>query len=352
MRPDPKQEQLSIPEIHAGLTELEKFLEIDPSSHLSPLFPFKLACQVHEKQAQSLFGLGPAYETRPFRECMMFIAAAMDLVRYFRSTRHKSEVKKLRPHFALISEGYFGIAGTYGIQMSKGSRLRSLLTKYGVTAPTDAKAKDATRKTIELTLALAALNAFDRIEVEDPAASDPDDPNPDLIVHHEGKRFGVACKSISSLHAETFKENVVKGVSQLENAISAGKVDRRCGGVLIDVSAILDQDKLYMPKAGHCWPHYDSGAILTDAVTATLQKVFGLNPKQSFHDILGPIYKGHDLPAGVLIYAHGLMLCEKDGVISPVYQKALRLSFGGDTSSLGRFNKRLNRALHCQPVGG
>lgn len=28
------------------------------------------------------------------------------------------------------------------------------------------------------------------------------------------------------------------------------------------------------------------------------------------------------------------MLCEKDGVISPVYQKALRLGFGGDTSSL------------------
>ena len=351
MKPNPKKEQLSVPEIIAGLAELEKFLEIDPASGLSPLFPFKLACQIHEQQSRGPFGLGLAYETRPFRECLMFIAAAMDLVRYFRSARHKHELRKLRPHFALISEGFFGIAGTYGIQMSQGSRLRSLLTKYGITPPTDAIAKDATRKSIELMLALAALNAFDGIEVEDPKASDPTDPNPDLIVQHKGKRIGIACKSISSTHEETFKENVIKGISQLEHAIDIGKVDRRCGAVLLDVSAILDHDKLYVPKAGHCWHHNASGLILTAAVTEALQKIFGPNPKRSFHHILGPIYRGHALPAGVLIYAHGLMLCEKDGVVSPVYQKALRLGFGGDTSSLGRFNKRLNRALHCQPSG-
>jgi hypothetical protein len=348
MRPNPIQERLSVPQILVGLTELENCLGFDPSSNLSPLFPFKVACSVREQVAQGPFGLDLAWETRPFRECLMFIAAAMDLVRYFQAARHKSELRKLRSHFALISHGFFGIAGTYSIQMSKGSLLRKYLPKLEVQQPTDAIPEDATRKTIELMLALAALNTFDGIEVEDPNTSDPADPNPDLIVRHQGKRIGIACKSTASRHEETFKDNVTKGISQLEHAIEAGKVDRRCGVVLLDVSAIVDQDKLFVPKAGHCWPYQGSGEVFMDAVTSALQSIFAPNLTRSYHDILRPIYKGHALPTGVLVYAHGLMLCSKDGVVSPVYQKGVRLIFGGDTSFLGRFGRRLNCALHCQ----
>ena len=340
-----------MPQILVGLIELEECLGFDPSSNLSPLFPFKEACRVHENQPQSLFGflgLGFAYQSPYFRECVMFIAAAMDLVRYFRAAPNKAGVRKLRPHFALISHGFFGIAGTYPIQMSKGSLLRRMLTEHGVELPTDAIAKDATRKTIELMLALAALNAFDEIEVEDPNSSDPADPNPDLIVQYEGKRFGIACKSISSMQEETFKENVAKGISQLERAIDAGKVDRRSGVVLLDVSALLDQDKLFMPETSHCWLHQESGSIFTGFVGSALQSLFAPHSNRTYHDILAPIYRGHALPVGVLVYAHGLMLCERDGIVSPVYQKGVLLVFGGDTSSLGRFSKRLNLALHCQ----
>jgi len=349
MKPNPAQEKISVPEIAACLVEIEKFLGIDPTNNLSPLFPFKVACDVHEQQRLHGFvGLEALYEIPVFRECVMFIAAAMDLVRYFRAARHNSELKKLRPHFALVSDGFFGIAGTYGIQMSQGSLLRQRLGEHGITPPSDAVAKDATRKTIELMLAMAALNTFEGIEVEDPKASDPSNPNPDLIIRSGDRRYGIACKSITSLHEETFKENVVKGVTQIERSILAGKVDSRCGVVLIDVSAILEHERLYVPEPGHCWSYEGAGEVLTSVVTEALLKIFGHDPARSFHDILGPIFKGHDLPPGVLIYAHGLLICEKEGTVSPVYQKALRLGFGGDTSVLGRFNESLNRALHCQ----
>lgn len=342
-----------MPEIAAGLLELEKFLGVDPTGSLSPLFPFKVACDIHEQQRiQGLVGLELLYEIPAFRECVMFIAGALDLVRYFRAARHNSELKKLRPHFALVSDGFFGIAGTYGVQMSQGSRLRQRLGEHGITPPSDAVAKDATRKTIELMLAMAALNTFDGIEVEDPKASDPSNPNPDLIIRSGGQRYGIACKSITSLHEETFKENVAKGIAQLERSILVGKVDSRCGVVLIDVSAILEHDRLYMPEPGHCWVSEDAGMALTAAVTQALLKVFGHDPARTFHDILGPIFKGHNLPPGVLIYAHGLLISGKDGSVFPVYQKALRLGFSGDTSFLGRFNENLNRALHCQPPTG
>jgi hypothetical protein len=348
MRPNPRQERLYISEIHAGLVELEKFLGVDPASHASPLHPFKAACEVYQLKAQDPFGVEFAYETASFRECVLFMAAAMDLVRYFQVVRRSGEVKKLRPHFAKLGAGFFGVAGTCGIQMSKGSRLRALLAARGVPPPPDEVAKDATRKTVKLMLALAALNSFDGIEVENPDSSNAADPNPDLIVEHDGLRFGVACKSISSTHEETINENIAKGVLQIERAIEAGKVSPRCGTVLLDISALLDHERLYVPEAGQRWALEGKGPVFTRAVDEALAKVYG-QENRKFHDILKPIFANSQLPRGVFIYAHGVMLCENSGATIPVYQKALRLGFGGDVSNLQDFCERLNRSLHCQP---
>lgn len=350
MQPDPKQEQFFVRDILDGLIALETQLQLVPASGLSPLFPFKVACQVYEKQRQMPFDLSLAYENPKFRECIMLVAAAMDLVRYHRAARGHRALRKLGPHFAQIGGGFFGIAGTYGIQMSKGCPMRSWLEAAGVVFPDDAAAKDATRKTIELMFALAALNAFETIEVEDPKDSGSSAPNPDLIVGHDGKRYGIACKSVSSVQEETIKDNVAKGVEQLGRAIEAGGVDPRCGVVVLDVSAILKQDRLYMPGPGQFWEKSQTGGILCQAVDEALQKIYGPDPARTFQEILGPIYKGSDLPPGVLIYAHGLMLSAENEAVSPVYQKSLRLGFGGDTSELTPFNTRLDRALNCQPL--
>jgi hypothetical protein len=347
MNPDPEREQIAVPEILIGLADLEKCLGSSMSDASSALQPFKIACKVYEQQFQSPFGIELAYETEPFRECVMFVAASMDLVRYFRLVRHKPQLKALREHLTLIAPGFFGVAATYGIQMSKGSRLRTLLAAYGITPPTDSVAKDAARKTVELMLAMAAMNSFDKIVVENPKASSATDPNPDLIVQHAGKRFGVACKSLSTLSEETFKERVAEGLVQLERAIAANRVDPIRGVVLLDVSAILDHEKLYLPAPDCRWPKQDSGDILRRFVDEALQKMFALEPTRSFQEILGSLYRNRRLPFAVLIYAHAVMLCEMNGHTCPVYQKALR--YGGDTSSIVSFCKRLDRALHCQP---
>ena len=343
MRPDPTREQISLPEIVAGLAELEEYMDAPAST----LAPFKVACTVYEAQLRGPFG-DMIYESPKLRECVMFGAAAMDVIRYFRLVRHKSQLRNLRKHLALLGPGFFGIAGTYTVQQSKGSTLREKLETLGIASPTDAVAKDATRKAVELMLAMAAMNTFDRVVVEDPVASNAADPNPDLIIEHDGHGYGLACKSLSTGSEETIKERVAEGIAQLERAIAAKKVEPYRGVVLLDVSALLDHESLYIPKLHHRWPMHSTGAVLKHSVEEALARAFGPGPGRSFHDIFGPLFKDRRLPAGVLIYAHGLRICDNNGSSVPVYQKALQLCFCGDTSSITDFCKQLNLALHCQ----
>jgi hypothetical protein len=345
MRQDPARERLGLQEIVAGLAEMETCLDA-PNSALQP---FKVACSVYESQLRGLFG-GWNYESKSFRECVMFVAAAMDMVRYFRLVRNKSQFRNLRKHLALIDPGFFGVAGTFTVQQSKGSNLRAKLTAHGIASPTDAVAKDAARKTIELMLAMAAMNTFDNVAVEHPHASSVTDPNPDLIIEHAGHRYGVACKSLSTTSEETFKERVAEGIVQLERAVAANKVDSRRGVVLLDISSLLEHERLFMPEKFQFWKMKDSGKVLKHAINGALGKVFATDLDRSFHDVLSKLYKGRRLPVGILIYAHCLMICENKGAAIPVYQKALELRSGGDTSSILDFCKRLNLALHCQRV--
>jgi len=350
MRPDKQAEQTHVQDILGGITALEEQLGLIPEKGRSPLFPFKLACNCYQRQGESLGGLALAARQPMVRECMMLVAAAMDLVRYYQATRRLSEFRKLAQHFALVGDGLFGVAGTYGIQMSKGSPLRGLLEAAGCSFPEDQKAKDATRKTIELMFGLAALNAFDSVELEDTKDSGSSAPNPDVIIGFEGKRYGLACKSVSSLHEAGMKANIDKGVEQLKRSIKAGRVDQRCGIVVIDASAILDQDWLYMPEPDTFWGKEHAGEVLKNELNASLAKVYAPNGSRSFHEIFSPSFKDSGLPVGVLFYAHGLMICDSGGAVSPVYQKALQLAYGGDTSSTLPFLKRLDRAVNCQPV--
>ena len=350
MRPDPASEKLTLQEISDGLDKIEAFIDAPEPM----LRPFKVACSVY---ANSLANWGNlAIPTPAMHECLMFVAAAMDLVRYYHRIRRTGELKDLRKHMALLGPGFFGLAGTFTIQQSNGSVLRDRLNAAGEAPPTpkpptDDKEKDAVRKTVELMLAMAALNTFERVSLEDPGASDPDNPNPDLIIEHDGHRYGIACKSLSSPHEAGFIENVTKGASQLEGAIKAHKVDRNRGVVLLDVSALLDHKSIIMPTADHLWAMEDTGQILLHKMGEALVKIFG-SPDRTYHEILAPIYKGRPLPVAVLLYGHALMICHSsNGAIVPVYQKALIKGFGNDTSSITDFCELLNRAIHCQPSG-
>lgn len=345
MRPDNQAEQTHVQDILGGITALEEQLGLVPEHGRSPLFPFKLACECYQRQTEGLAGLELTAGQPLVRECMMLVAAAMDLVRYYHATRRLSEFRNLTQHFSLVGDGLFGIAGTYGIQMSKGSPLRKYLEASGCKFPEDGVAKDATRKTIELMFGLAALNAFESVELENPKHSDSFEPNPDLIIGFEGKRYGLACKSVSSLHEASMKENVDKGVSQLVRTIRSKRVDERCGIVVIDVSAILDQDRLYMPGPGVFWGKMHAGQAMQAEMDAALAKIYAVNGPRQYHEIFAPSFKDSNLPVGVLFYAHGLMICDVAGAAAPVYQKALQLAYGGDTSSILPFLKRLDRAV-------
>ena len=210
------------------------------------------------------------------RECLMFVAAAMDLVRYYRCVRNTRGLRALSKHFKLLGSGFFGVAGTYTVQQSKGSMLRKLLCDQGYDMPTDEKAKDAVRKSVELMLALAAINTFERVEIEDPDDSGRAAPNPDIIIDNEDHRYGIACKSWSSPNEENFKKRIAEGLSQIDRAIKADKVDRNRGVLRIDISALLDHERLFVPAKGQIWGCQGTGAILLSAMGEAMVKVFDL----------------------------------------------------------------------------
>jgi hypothetical protein len=248
----------------------------------------------------------------------------------------------------MLGPGFFGVAGTYTVQQSKGSLLRKILGEQGYELPTDEKAKDSVRKSVELMVALAAMNTFERVEVEDPDDSGRAAPNPDIVIDYEGHRYGIACKSLSSLNEENFKKRIAEGLGQIECAIKAGKVDRKRGIVLIDISALLGHEQLFVPSKGQVWDFRGTGPILLSAMQEAMGKVFG-SSLRTYAEILSGPFKDHDLPVGILLYGHALMICQDShGTIVPIYQKGLIQGFGNDVSSIFGFCKGLNNAIHCQ----
>jgi len=306
----------------------------------------RTGCQVFHNLTVGV--LPVLYDIPKVKECCMQVAAAMDLVRYIRNIKDKSKLKKIKEHLALIGVGGFGIAATFFKLQSNQSCIEEKLGARGIRAFSSEVVKDAARKTIELMLGLAALNTFDDIALENPSASNSKNPNPDLIIKHANKRYGVACKSLTCRSFTTLKERIEEGIEQIDNAVKANRIDGHCGIVLLDVSALLDQDALYMPAPNTCWDIYATSMILMDSVDSTLVSLFGVNRRESIKKHLGQLFKNHQASPAVLVYAHSLMITSSPNGVSPCYMKAMRLLFAGDTSHARAFFNRLNNALHCQ----
>lgn len=345
MKLNPQDEWMNVREIRTGLLEIEKRLHFETSV----LQPFRESCDLYENAVgHPLAPMSVMFGTPKFREVVMFVTAGMDLVRYFRLANSKKQLKVLRDHLQLVGPGLFGVAATFTIQQANGSYLRNRLHQIGYPIPTAPIAADAARKTIELMVGMAAMSSFDSVSLEDPNASDPADPNPDVIIQHDGRRYGIACKSLVSSSESNFVERIDDGLSQLTRAIDGNKADRRCGMVLLDISAQLDHDRLYdgagtVPSLRRIGP----GEALLSEMSAALIKIFG--PDRRWDEILPPVFAPYSLPPGILIYGHSLIICHDDqGAQFPVYQKAMIQGVGNDVGSIKPFCDRLNNAIHGQ----
>jgi hypothetical protein len=336
---------MQVAQISVGLKEIERRLHADDT----PLLPFQIACEIYQSQIPHPFVPDElVFQIHKFREVAMFVAAGMDLVRYHHLAPTKKQMKLLRKHLRLLGPGFFGVAATYAIQQAHGSFLRDRLKELGRPIPSPQIAADAARKTIELMVGMAALSCFDEVALEDPNDSSSKAPNPDVIVRHEGCRYGIACKSLASSNEANFIDRITEGLSQIADAVEKDTVDARRGVVLVDISALLDHDRLYngtgsQPSATPMGP----GEALLSEMNAALIRIFHRAP--DWGQVLHPLFAPYSLPPGILIYGHSLLIChDEQGAHLPVYQKAMMLGFGNDVEPIKWFCNRLNDALHGQ----
>lgn len=95
----------------------------------------------------------------------------------------------------------------------------------------------ATNKVFELLVATLAMQCAEDVVLDDPHASEGD--NPDVLATVANSRWGIACKVLHSTHPEGFLEHLRKGVDQIE------KSSATVGVVAFNLKNVLDHDALW-----------------------------------------------------------------------------------------------------------
>lgn len=366
MRPDEKQEKMHIDDIICGLDDISKIVKDetnDKDQH--GLLALKLGCHAFSEICKSPFVemAGIPWHSPAVQDVVNYAAASMDLVRAFRMLPDKKSIKSIKKHLALVGMGYFGIAASRINLQLHPSRVRSELEKLGVCLPSPQCASDASRKTIELMVGLAALRIADSVSIEDAVDSSSSLPNPDIIVNFNGSRIGIACKSLTTRNASGVRERVREGVRQITRAAIGNNPQVDTGLVLLDVSALLDHDALYMFMRDKflCWDYRDIPGLIRRHTAGAFACAMDQNEMQmaSVHDLFSDLFKRpfSDLfesavnPVSepcILVYGHSVMI-GSDGIEErPIYAKVLLDYFHNDQSRITGFVKELNKSLHGQ----
>ncbi len=344
MRINTYQEKLHIADIRNGIAKLIKLvISGSDGTFQGEIMAMQIACNVYEDLQRN--PLPWSFEVGSIKECCQYVAAAMDLTRYLRNLEIKKNYRNIESHLQLLTKGGFGISATYQIQQRKGSRIQSLVKEAMGEQWTNEIARDAARKSIELMVALAALNKFDEVILEDPYDSNTQLANPDVLIRDQGKNYGIACKSLSSKHSVTFFERIEEAVCQIETSIEDSQIDPGRGIVFFDLSPLLDHDNLYLPEANHVWSHEGAIYALQFAVQKLLMELMG---QGTAHDLIGKFFKDKRAAPCLFIYAHSAMIAKNDHGVSPHYFKSVTVLEAGDYSKVKTFVPNLHKALHCQ----
>ncbi|RBP45862.1 hypothetical protein DES53_102246 [Roseimicrobium gellanilyticum] len=344
MRINVDAEKLHINDIIEGLNNYRHLLCDQDDSFNVEVVSMLAAVKAYASIQRGILPIFFGSET--LKECCHYVASAMDLVRYINKITDKKKLKKIKAHLKLVGTGGFGIYATYQkLQFNSAFAYEQLTKEKNDTKINKEVERDAARKSIELMLALAALNKFDDVILEDPLHSSDTNPNPDLIVVEGENRYGIACKSISSTNKSNFIQHVEYAIKQLRKALGKKSIGSGLGIVFIDVSALLNHDKLFMPNENFYWDSHAAPAVILNEVSQVLSNVLGSG---DVHSILGPLFKKADVAPCVVIYAHGLMIAGDGQGEAPRYYKPMRVLTCGDHSKVAKFLTKLNEANHCQ----
>lgn len=344
MRANPDNEKLHITQIAEGLEKL-KALIYDANDDPINVEVTALVAAVAAYASIHNGVLPIFYDSDRLKECCHYVASAMDLVRYIQQIAPKSKIGRIKNHLKLIGQGGFGIYATYHKQQHNESFLYNEIGKIVSQTPNKEKARDAARKSIELMLALASLNKFDDVILEDPNHSSDTNPNPDLIIADGEERYGIACKSISSKNRNNFEEHVRTAIHQLKKATKMKRVDSGRGIVFVDVSSLLNHNKLFVPAVNQYWDCHSALIAIQSEISRVMVDLLG---ESKVHKKMNHLFKKSQVAPCIVIYAHSLMIARKEFGIFPHYYKPMRVLPCGDHSKVAKFLNELNNANHCQ----
>ena len=103
----------------------------------------------------------------------------------------------------------------------------------------------ASNKIFELLAACYAMRCGSNVRLDHPEQSRGD--NPDVLATIRGRRWGIACKVLHSLHPESVIQNIDKGLSQIDCSPA------ETGFVFLSLKNVLDRDKYWQLSNADEW---------------------------------------------------------------------------------------------------
>lgn len=353
MNPIKAQEQLHVTEIVAELEKIEKILRNEAGLEETPrgLLAMKVAAKAYLNITTGLFPVD--FRIPQMRECSQFVASSLDIARSFRAISNKRGLRKIKDHLNLIGKAGFGASATITNQQDKAGRIGTLLDEQEITETTNEIRKDATRKSLELMLGLAALGRFGDVSLEDPNCSSSSAPNPDVIIPFNGENYGIACKSICTRNYEGLRDNIKKAISQLKKAAESNALTPGRGLVFLDVSPLLNHEELYLPdQPGTIWYRDTAKETCQRAVATAFARAAGMNAPDDAHALFGDLFKDRVVAPVIIVYGHTVMIADYTSQGAPGYMKSMWPVSMGDASRINPFVNQLNFAIHAQPGPG
>ncbi len=240
-----------------------------------------------------LYSKDPEYERESvdIREAFTDLAAASELAVQILAVRDHADFPKLIPHLRLLDEGE-----------------ASLATKASQT-------DQASNKITELLAACLSMRCGQDIELDDPVRSSGG-RNPDVLVTMDGVRWGIACKTLHSLHPESIIDNVNLGLGQIDDSPA------ETGFLFFNLKNVIDRDRYWAISNETEWkaggsPRFFAFSSFEEPMALFMEetnRVARIMVNHIGNEEVHRLFKGTRALHGVLFYAHVLCGVLLDGM--------------------------------------
>ena len=361
MNPENNQSKMHVVEVMDGLKKIEPYIvgsvKHPDNNGKAAFHSLILACNVF---VDLLDGPLPIiYKTDSMRRVLIAVGSAMDIVRGIQNVQSKKQIKRLRQHLRLIGDGFFGVAGTIINQRQEDDDLKILLLRNGYTEDSSQLSEDASRKTIELMVALACMSYYEDVLLEDTKDSGSKARNPDVIIKDACAVYGIACKSLKTDNANGLVSEIEEAAFQLHCATASRSLKKRKpataithkhGVVFVDISARIDHKAIYSPsEPDQCWIRSATGSLLKSEIDRAISVIASKGcPPGGFQAEMNRVFSQYNVSPCVIFYAHTLMLSSDGlGQPEPTYVKVMTIMPFGDCGMVMGFLTKLNQGIHC-----